>query len=174
MKRIPTHKKCKCKKFCSQTRLVGEIYSSDVIMHRGYSRSSNCLIFKNYKPSVKVFKKDRSLDPLQLTSSYSVSYFRRTYSEIVPGSTDPLPSPHPPPPDNHYASAFPSDPIASGFGENIMATPLHVRCKSKSRVRLVRSSLRKHPFLLALRRWGRFARKVPSGEERGETDVFAG
>ena len=37
LKRIPTHKKCKCKKFCSQTRLVGEIYSSDVIMHRGYS-----------------------------------------------------------------------------------------------------------------------------------------
>ena len=37
------------------------------------------------------------------------------------------------------------------------------------------TSLRKHPFLLALRRWGRFARKnVPSGEERGETDVFAG
>ena len=33
-------------------------------------------------------------------------------------------------------------------------------------------SLRKHPFLLALRRWGRFARNVPSGEERGETDVF--
>ena len=32
-------------------------------------------------------------------------------------------------------------------------------------------SLRKHPFLLALRRWGRF---VPVGEERGETDVFAG
>ena len=44
------------------------------------------------------------------------------------------------------------------------------------------SSLRKHPFLLALRRWGTFraeerrssARNVPSGEERGETDVFAG
>ena len=36
------------------------------------------------------------------------------------------------------------------------------------------SSLRKHPFLLALRRWGRFARNAPSGEERGETDVFAG
>ena len=31
------------------------------------------------------------------------------------------------------------------------------------------NSLGKHPFLLALRRWGRF-----SGEERGETDVFAG
>ena len=30
------------------------------------------------------------------------------------------------------------------------------------------TSLRKHPFLLALRR------NVPSGEERGETDVFAG
>ena len=38
------------------------------------------------------------------------------------------------------------------------------------------TSLRKHPFLLTLRRWGHFARKrnVPSGEERGETDVFAG
>ena len=35
-------------------------------------------------------------------------------------------------------------------------------------------SLRKHPFLLALRRWGRFARNVPGDEERGETDVFAG
>ena len=35
-------------------------------------------------------------------------------------------------------------------------------------------SLRKHLFLHALRRWGRFARNVPSGEERGETDVFAG
>ena len=35
-------------------------------------------------------------------------------------------------------------------------------------------SLRKHPFLLAVRRWGRFTRNVPGGEERGETDVFAG
>ena len=35
-------------------------------------------------------------------------------------------------------------------------------------------SLRKHPFLPALRSWGRFARNVPIGEERGETDVFAG
>ena len=34
-------------------------------------------------------------------------------------------------------------------------------------------SLRKHPFLLARRRWGRYARNVPGGEER-ETDVFAG
>ena len=32
----------------------------------------------------------------------------------------------------------------------------------------------KQPFLLALRRWGRFARNVPSGEKRGATDVFAG
>ena len=41
------------------------------------------------------------------------------------------------------------------------------------------SSLRKHPFLLALRRRGRFARRktaqnVPIGEEQGEMDVFAG
>ena len=37
------------------------------------------------------------------------------------------------------------------------------------------SSLRKHPFLLAFRRLGRSSsRNVPSGEERGETDVFAG
>ena len=35
-----------------------------------------------------------------------------------------------------------------------------------------RHSPRKHPFLLAL--WGRFAWNVPSYEERGETDVFAG
>ena len=39
------------------------------------------------------------------------------------------------------------------------------------------SSLRKRPFLLSLRRWGRFARRkrktrnVPSGEEGGETDA---
>ena len=40
-------------------------------------------------------------------------------------------------------------------------------------------SLGKHPFLLALRhgdvsRGGSSARNAPSGEERGETDVFAG
>ena len=35
-------------------------------------------------------------------------------------------------------------------------------------------SLRKHPFLFALRRWACFVRNVPSGEEQGETDVFAG
>ena len=33
---------------------------------------------------------------------------------------------------------------------------------------LILASLRKNPFLLALRRW------VPSGEGRGETDFFAG
>ena len=35
-------------------------------------------------------------------------------------------------------------------------------------------SLRKHTFLLALPRWERFARNVPSDKERGEMDVFAG
>ena len=35
-------------------------------------------------------------------------------------------------------------------------------------------SLRKQPFPLALRRWERFARKVPNGEGRGETAFFAG
>ena len=49
-----------------------------------------------------------------------------------------------------------------------------LRCIFKiSNVRVL-VSLRKHPFLLALRRWRRVARNVPSGEERGETDVFAG
>ena len=38
----------------------------------------------------------------------------------------------------------------------------------------ITGNLRKHPLLLVLRRWGRFAPNVPSGEERGETDVFAG
>ena len=37
-----------------------------------------------------------------------------------------------------------------------------------------RKKTRKQPLLLALRRWGRFARNVLSGEERGETTVFAG
>ena len=35
-------------------------------------------------------------------------------------------------------------------------------------------SRRKHPFLPISHHGGRFARNVPSGEERGETDVFAG
>ena len=30
------------------------------------------------------------------------------------------------------------------------------------------------PFLLSLRRWRNFARNVPSGDQRGETDVFEG
>ena len=38
----------------------------------------------------------------------------------------------------------------------------------------ITGNLRKHPHLLALRRWGRFAPNVPSGEARGETGVFAG
>ena len=33
LERIPTHKKCKCKEFCSQMRLGGEIYSFDVITY---------------------------------------------------------------------------------------------------------------------------------------------
>ena len=44
----------------------------------------------------------------------------------------------------------------------------------KPKVRKVLYSLRKHPFFLALRRWKRFTRNVPSDEERGETDVFTG
>ena len=37
-------------------------------------------------------------------------------------------------------------------------------------------SLRKHPFFLALRRWGRFAQRTSpaSGEEPEGTDIFAG
>ena len=53
-------------------------------------------------------------------------------------------------------------------------------CRFIADVRRRISSLRKRPFLLPLRGWGRFARRkrktrnVPSGEEGGETDVFAG
>ena len=36
LKRIPTHKECKCREFSLQTRLGGEICSSDVIMHKGH------------------------------------------------------------------------------------------------------------------------------------------
>ena len=35
-------------------------------------------------------------------------------------------------------------------------------------------SLKKQPLLLVLRRWGRFARNVLSGEEREEKAVFVG
>ena len=38
LKRIPTHKECKCREFSLQTRLGGEICSSDVIMHKGHSK----------------------------------------------------------------------------------------------------------------------------------------
>ena len=39
-----THaQKVQMQKFCSQTRLVGEIYSSDVIMHRGYCLHGPCI-----------------------------------------------------------------------------------------------------------------------------------
>ena len=34
LKRIFTPKECKCEKFCSQTRLGGEICAYDVIMHK--------------------------------------------------------------------------------------------------------------------------------------------
>ena len=37
LKRISTQKECKCKEFSLQTRLGGEICSSDVIMHKGHS-----------------------------------------------------------------------------------------------------------------------------------------
>ena len=37
LKRISTQKECKCKEFSLQTRLGGEICSSDVIMHKGRS-----------------------------------------------------------------------------------------------------------------------------------------
>ena len=33
LERIPAHKKCKCKEFCFQMRLGGEIYSFDVITY---------------------------------------------------------------------------------------------------------------------------------------------
>ena len=36
LKRIPTHKECKCREFSLQTRLGGRICSSDVIMHKGH------------------------------------------------------------------------------------------------------------------------------------------
>ena len=52
--------------------------------------------------------------------------------------------------------------------ENMLVTKKETRGVEENNTR---SSLRKHPFLLSLRRRGRF---VPSGEERGETDVFAG
>ena len=36
VKRMLMHKKCKCEEFRLQTRLVVEIYSSDIVMHEGH------------------------------------------------------------------------------------------------------------------------------------------
>ena len=41
-----TPKECKCKEFCLQTRLGGEICSSDVIMHKGHSKLSKASVSK--------------------------------------------------------------------------------------------------------------------------------
>ena len=61
---------------------------------------------------------------------------------------------------------------------NLMKRKLVVICKqlfpASSQPARRGASLRKDPFPLALCRWGRFARTVPSGEKRGETDLFAG
>ena len=51
-------------------------------------------------------------------------------------------------------------------------TPPVYSFRTQSEVGIKYVSLRKHPFVLALRRWGR--ENVPSGEERGQRDVFAG
>ena len=73
LKRIPTHKKCKCKKFCSQTRLVGEIYSSDVIMHRGYST----LMMRHYSQDLGSasdwsYRVGNLIQPIRSTTQISV------------------------------------------------------------------------------------------------------
>ena len=49
---------------------------------------------------------------------------------------------------------------------------IHLRTVSCSPKELL--EIKKRRYYLFFRRWGRFARNVPSGEERGETDVFAG
>ena len=41
LKRIPTHKECKRRKFSLQTRLGVEICLSDVIMHKGHEPGLN-------------------------------------------------------------------------------------------------------------------------------------
>ena len=66
--------------------------------------------------------------------------------------------------------------VKVGFSENLVVniSVRKIMLEEKYWKSMIFYSLRKHPFLLALRRWGRFARNVPSGEERGETDVFAG
>ena len=68
--------------------------------------------------------------------------------------------------------------IANCAWASVAEVPLTVSANYLWLVPEGRGSLRKHQFLFAPRRWGRFARgktrNVPSGEERGETNVFAG
>ena len=48
VKRMLMHKECKCEEFCLQTRLVGEICSSDIVMHKCHYQfyiDNTCKIF---------------------------------------------------------------------------------------------------------------------------------
>ena len=64
--------------------------------------------------------------------------------------------------------------LDNGVVKKIAILTLKPRSCQNFNISNVGYSLRKHSFLLALRRRGRFARNVRSYEERGETDVFAG
>ena len=80
-------------------------------------------------------------------------------------------------PASRVAWIFPASRVSekrSGLGKPGCTPPLRI---SRSTPQGGRVSLRKQPFLLALRRRGRFARRVNSrnvlsGQERGETGCF--
>ena len=51
LRRTPTHKECICREFSLQTRLGGEICSSDVIMHKGPLSENHFLVGKEKIPA---------------------------------------------------------------------------------------------------------------------------
>ena len=82
VKRILMHKECKCEEFCLQTRLVGEIYSSDIVMHRGHYQlyiDNTCkiflLLFFKHK-LLAVLRKQKKWDQL-------VSFIKNVLNSLV-------------------------------------------------------------------------------------------
>ena len=94
-------------------------------------------------------------------SPRSLLFFAQFFSAHLDFPSPPLSAPGSPRMCRNRILLF----LSYSFGIETISTFVHSRSSLKNHTRF-QTSLRKHPFLLALRRWGRFA--------RGETDVFAG
>ena len=74
--RIPTHKECKCREYSSQTRLGGEICSSDVIMHKGHSFSKKAIIW------IITYNFDIFVNSIK-TLNFSAAEFKTVLAQVI-------------------------------------------------------------------------------------------